>query len=159
MKTQFRHGTVARALHCRRVAGGLIASEFVASGLIAWGLVGGFITGGVGSASAQIGSTPPAIQDGTVGRGDPTTMPLRLSEMQRSAIAEAVRRESKPVEPPPSFVVQIGAPVPPAIELHMLPDSVLSSVPATKTVKYTVVRNQLVLVDPTTMRVVDVIPQ
>ena len=32
-------------------------------------------------------------------------------------------------------------------------------VPAAKRVKYTVVKNQLVLVDPTTMRVVDIIPQ
>jgi hypothetical protein len=32
-------------------------------------------------------------------------------------------------------------------------------VPAAKTVKYTMVQNQVVLVDPTTMRVVDVIPQ
>jgi hypothetical protein len=132
VKSYFRHGTI--------VLGALA------------------LLGGLGAASAQIGSTPPAIQDSTIGRGDPTAQ-LRLSETQKSAIAEAVRRENKAVDPPPSFVVQVGAPVPPAIELHILPDAALASVPAAKTVKYTVVRNQLVLVDPTTMRVVDVIPQ
>lgn len=130
MKTCFRHGTLALV-----------------------------IVGGMGAASAQIGSTPPAIQDGTIGRGDPHATQLRLSETQKSAIAEAVRRENKAVETPPSFVVSVGAPVPPAIELYILPDAVLAEVPAAKSVKYTMVKNQLVLVDPTTMRVVEVIPQ
>ncbi len=52
---------------------------------------------------ARIGSTPPTIQDGTIGRGDPLATP-RLSEAQRSAIAAAVRRENKAVEPSVSFV-------------------------------------------------------
>jgi hypothetical protein len=136
MKTHFGHGTIKH-------------------GAVALAVLTGLATG----ATAQIGSTPPAIQDSTTGRGDPGSAALRLSETQKSAIADAVRRANKAVEPPPSFVVQVGAPVPPAIELHLLPDDVLANVPAVKTVKYTVVKNQLVLVDPTTMRVVDVIPQ
>jgi hypothetical protein len=39
----------------------------------------------------------------------------------------------------------------------MLPDSVLAQLPETKAVKYTTVQNQIVLVDPLTMRVVEVI--
>ena len=117
-----------------------------------------FLLAVVGAASAQIGSTPPTIQDGTIGRGDPLATP-RLTEAQRSAIADAVRRDNKAVEPPVSFVASVGAPVPPAIELYILPDAILAEVPAAKRVKYTVMKNQLVLVDPTTMRVVDIIPQ
>jgi uncharacterized protein DUF1236 len=143
MKTHFRHLAFHGRFHSGAAAGALAL----------------MLIGGCEWASAQIGSTPPEIQDGTVGRGDPVGAPLRLSETQKSAIAEAVRRANKAVEPPPSFVAQVGAPVPPAIELHLLPDEVLASVPAAKNVKYTVVKNQLVLVDPTTMRVVDVIPQ
>ena len=120
-------------------------------------LLAGVGTGGLG-ASAQIGSTPPTIQDGTIGRGDPLATP-RLTETQRSAIAEAVRRENKAVEPSVSFVASVGAPVPPVIELYILPDAMLAEVPAAKRVKYTVVKNQLLLVDPVTMRVVDIIPQ
>jgi hypothetical protein len=126
-------------------------------GMFALVLLAGFAGGGLG-ASAQIGSTPPTIQDGTIGRGDPLATP-RLSETQRSAIAEAVRRENKAVEPSVSFVASIGAPVPPVIELYILPDAILAEVPAAKRVKYTVVKNQLLLVDPVTMRVVDIIPQ
>jgi len=119
-------------------------------------LLAGVGTGGLG-ASAQIGSTPPTIQDGTIGRGDPLATP-RLTETQRSAIAAAVRRENKAVEPSVSFVASVGAPVPPVIELYMLPDAILADVPAAKRVKYTVVKNQLVLVDPVTMRVLEIIP-
>ena len=86
-------------------------------------------------------------------------MPLRLTQEQKQTIADAVRRDNKAVEPAVSFVPSIGAPVPPAIELYMLPDAVLAQVPAAKTVKYTVVKNQLLLIDPTNMRVVDIIPQ
>jgi hypothetical protein len=116
------------------------------------------LLGGLAVASAQIGSTPPAIQDHTIGSADPLATP-RLSETQRSAIADAVRRDNKAVEPSISFVASVGAPVPPAIELYILPDKILTEVPAAKNVKYTVVKNQLLLVDPLTMRVVDIIPQ
>jgi hypothetical protein len=117
------------------------------------GLAGGHI------ASAQIGSPPPSVQDGTIGRGEVNPSQWRLTEAQRSAIAAAVRRDNKAVEPTISFVASVGAPVPPAIELYLLPDTILAEVPAARTVKYTVMKNQLVLVDPTTMRVVDIIPQ
>jgi Protein of unknown function (DUF1236) len=116
------------------------------------------LVGGIDAASAQIGSTPPTIQDGTIGKGDPLAMP-RLSEAQRSAIAAAVRRDNKAVEPSVSFVPSVGAPVPPVIELYILPDAILAEVPAAKRVKYTVMKNQLLLVDPVTMRIVDIIQQ
>jgi hypothetical protein len=135
VKALFRHGTLKLAL------------------------LGGLAIAGFGTASAQIGSTPPQLEDGLVGRGDTRAAPIRLTAEQKSAIAEAVRRDNKAVEPAVSFVPSVGAPVPPAIELYMLPDPVLAQVPAAKTVKYTVVKNQLLLVDPTNMRVVDIIPQ
>jgi hypothetical protein len=84
---------------------------------------------------------------------------LQLTAPQRTAILDAVRTEKKSITPPPSFIVSVGAPVPPQLELYMLPDRALATVPDAKSVKYTVVQNQVVLVDPTTMRVVDVIPQ
>jgi hypothetical protein len=113
---------------------------------------------GAGIASAQIGSTPPTIQDGTVGRGEINPQQWRLTDAQKSEIAAAVRRDNKAVAPSVAFVAEVGAAVPPAIELYLLPDKILAEMPAARSVKYTVVKNQLVLVDPTTMRVVDIIP-
>jgi hypothetical protein len=114
--------------------------------------------GGFSVASAQIGSTPPTIQDGTIGRGDINPTQWRLTEAQRSAISVAVKRDRKAAEPSVSFVPSVGAPVPPAIELYLLPDTILAEVPAARSVKYTVMKNQLILVDPTNMRIVDIIP-
>ncbi len=111
----------------------------------------------IGPAFGQIGSKSPDVQMDLRGPDKLDAKQLQLTEVQKGAIAEAVRRERKAVTEPPHFVVSVGAPVPPAIELYMLPDGVLSEVPAAKSVKYTVVDNQLILVDPTTMRVVDII--
>ena len=58
---------------------------------------------------------------------------------------------------PKDFSPVIGADVPPMIELYTLPDEAVAGVPAAKLYKYTMVENKVVLVDPTKMRVVDVI--
>jgi hypothetical protein len=108
-----------------------------------------------GTLRAQVGSDGQAIEHGT-GK-DRLQVQLKLTDVQRQAIADAVRKENKAVTPPPSFVASVGAPVPPAIELYILPDNALAQVPAAKEVKYTVLNDQLLLVDPTTMRVVDII--
>jgi Protein of unknown function (DUF1236) len=145
VKTSYRHGNVWHA-------------PFGTTAL-ALALLGGSSIAGLGVASAQLGSPPPTVEEGTITRSDPHSTQLRLSETQKSAIADAVRRENKAAEPSVSFVASVGAPVPPVIELYMLPDKVLAEVPGAKRVKYTVMKNQLVLVDPTTMRVVDIIQQ
>jgi hypothetical protein len=144
VKTSFRHGIVRHAF---------------GKGPLAVALLAGVEVAGLGTASAQIGGTSPGVEDGAVGRSDPYSTQLRLSDAQRTAIADAVRRENKAVEPSVSFVASVGAPVPPVIELYILPDKVLAEVPGAKRVKYTMVKNQLVLVDPTTMRVVEIIPR
>jgi len=85
---------------------------------------------------------------------------LQLSAAQKSAIFEAVNQEKSKVAPPETnFRVSMGAPIPPSIELYVLPDGALSAAPAARPYKYIVVQNQIVLVDPTTMRVVDIIRQ
>ena len=137
MQSWIRHGTMAVAL-VGGLFGGLVAS--------------------LGAAFAQAGSDRPQIQEGPA-IDDRVNMQLKLTGPQRQAIAEAVRKANNPSNPPPNFVVSIGAPVPPAIELYVLPDGALAQVPAAKQVKYTIVQNQLILVDPTTMRVVDILPQ
>ena len=85
---------------------------------------------------------------------------LQLSAAQKSAIFEAVNQEKSKVAPPETnFRVSMGSPVPPSIELYALPDGALSAAPAARAYKYIVVQNQIVLVDPTTMRVIDIIRQ
>jgi hypothetical protein len=82
-----------------------------------------------------------------------------LTPAQKDAILQAVKRDNRKVTPPvgASAQAQVGAELPPSIELYMLPDTVLAQIPAAKSYKYTRIEGKVVLVDPTTMRVTDVV--
>jgi Protein of unknown function (DUF1236) len=103
---------------------------------------------GVGTGAAQVG---PAGQPQTSG-----TAQIHLDAAQRAAIVTAVR-DVRNAPPGHSFNISIGAQVPPSIELYYLPAAALSQAPEARALKYTMVQNQVVLVDPTNMRIVDVI--
>ncbi len=81
---------------------------------------------------------------------------LDLTAAQKSAIYRAVSRDKRKVAPTP-FATTVGAEVPPMIELYTLPDGVLANNPVVQFFRYTVVQDQVVLVDPTNMRVSAVI--
>jgi hypothetical protein len=79
-----------------------------------------------------------------------------LSPAQRSALyAEVIKDPSK--SSPQRFNAVVGADVPPMIELYALPDDAAAAAPAVKLYKYTMVDDKVVVVDPTKMRIVDVI--
>ena len=124
--------------------------DFVRSGTVA--LV---LCAGIGLAAAQSSIPVESLNPGDTQR----TTTLQLTPVQKAAMVEAIRRDSAKVTAPPNFVVSVGAPVPPVTELYVLPEAALSAAPEAKIVKYTVVQNQIVLVDPTTMRVVEVFNQ
>jgi hypothetical protein len=98
---------------------------------------------------------PPAVSLGTA---DPSA-PLALTPAERAAIREAVRQDSAKPVAPARLPVSIGIQLPASIALRILPDAALAQAPAAKTVQYTVIGTQVVLVDPTNMRVVDIISQ
>jgi Protein of unknown function (DUF1236) len=81
---------------------------------------------------------------------------IQLDAAQRAAIVTAVR-DVRNAPPGHSFNVSVGAQVPPSIDLYYLPVAALSQAPEARALKYTMVQNQVVLVDPTNMRIVDVI--
>ena len=113
-----------------------------------------------------VAQTPPTIpgsqRDAITEPGTPPapspSLKFQLTNAQRATIANAVRRDGGKPASRVGFAASVGAAVPPQIELYILPDAALAAVPDAKIVKYTMVQNQIVLVDPTTMRVVDVIP-
>jgi hypothetical protein len=110
----------------------------------------GTVTGPGGST----GATGAAATDSGIS-GAIEQKPL-LSAAQRNAIyAEVSKDKSK--KSPKDFSPVIGADVPPMIELYTLPDDTVAEVPAAKNYKYTMVENKVVVIDPTRMRVVDVI--
>jgi hypothetical protein len=113
----------------------------------------GGLVGGLGAAAQSTPPGPPGTDSGVSGAIE---QKLILSPTQRTAIYDQVSKDKSKVAPK-DFSPVIGADVPPMIELYMLPDEAVAGVPAAKLYKYTMVENKVVLVDPTKMRVVDVI--
>src|SRR5437764_5702764 len=87
------------------------------------------------------------------GRPLGTSTALELTPQQRMTIYQTVTREKLSTPPPANLPVAIGAQIPPATELYPLPDAVAADTPSAKLYKYTVVQNEVVIVDPTTLRV------
>ena len=115
-------------------------------------LCGGF----VGAIDAAAQTTPPAAPGSDTGVSGAIEQKLILSQAQRTAIYDQVSKDKNKVAPK-DFSPVIGADVPPMTELYALPDDAVAGVPAAKLYKYTMVENKVVLVDPTKMRIVDVI--
>ena len=110
----------------------------------------------VGAIDAAAQSTPPGPPGNDTGISGAIEQKLILTPAQRTAIYEQGSKDKSKVAPK-DFAPVIGADVPPMIELYMLPDEAVAGVPAAKLYKYTMVEGKVVLVDPTKMRVVDVI--
>lgn len=120
----------------------------------------------IGSAMAQTPPTTTGSPEGAImhPRESPSISPtdshssqLQLTTAQKAAIVNAVRSASPKSVSLTNFVAAVGAPVPPTIQLDVLPDAALAVVPEAKIIRYATIQNQVVLVDPTTMRVVDIL--
>src|SRR5580692_6952422 len=108
----------------------------------------------INSASGPAGSTGAAASDAGIS-GTIEQKPL-LTPAQRSTIYAEVSKDKSSTSPK-DFSPVIGADVPPMIALYELPDDAVADVPGAKLYKYTMVENKVVIVDPTKMRVIDVI--
>ena len=123
------------------------------------GMIGVALVALAGQAAGQLavpGSEPPGV-DARRGVIAPAAQ-LQLTPEQKAVIYDTVRPAEGKVKAPGNVPATVGADVPPATELYFLPDGALASAPEAKGIKYTVAQNRVVLVDPTTMRVVEVIP-
>jgi Protein of unknown function (DUF1236) len=110
---------------------------------------------------AAIGTAPTAFAQSTI--TTTTTIekrnePVKLTPQQRTVVYRTVTRERR-VAPPVDVEVRMGAVVPPAVVLSPLPDSVYVDAPTLTQYKYFYVNNRLVLVDPRTSEVIDIIEQ
>jgi hypothetical protein len=106
------------------------------------------------------GNPPLPVMPSTGGVGAlPKSESNALTPEQKSAIAQAVRQSNRKVVVPPNVSAQVGSELPASLELYTLPDATLAEIPAAKLYKYTMVNDRVVLVDPTTMRVVDILQE
>lgn len=81
---------------------------------------------------------------------------VELTPAQRTVIYRRVIREPVAVAPP-AIELQIGSPVPSAVELQAFPEEVYVEVPVLRRYRYLHVNNEVVLVDPETSEIVEII--
>jgi hypothetical protein len=120
-------------------------------------LLGGLIVSlGTGQACAQ----SPALDERA--GPDGITQDLQLTPLQKSAIYNAVMQQHM-LSSSERVAAKIGAPVPPSTPLYDLPDQAALGAGlgagADNPLKYAMVGSDIVVVDPISMRVVDVIGQ
>src|SRR5258707_764816 len=125
--------------------------------LLRCGTVALALASGIGLAAAQVGSPGAGGDPAAGGLSQPSQ--IKLSPAQKTAILNAVRQDGPKGAAPTNFQASVGGPVPPSIELYTLPSGAVSQSPELRSLKYTMAQNQVVLVDPTTMRVIDIIRQ
>lgn len=113
--------------------------------------IGLAVSFGAGAASAQTVGPDEAVEpDGAV------SQTLALTASQKTAIYAAVVRQRARTSNS-EIVAAVGAPVPPSAELRDLPDQVVVNGPRGRFLKYAMVEDDVVVVDPIGMRVLDVI--
>ena len=111
-------------------------------------------------AVAQVPSTTPGAPGASgLNQGTITSQKVQPSPAQKTAIFNAVSKDKSKIVAPGNFRASIRAPVPPSIELYALPPEAVANAQAASSYRYTMVNNQVVLVDPLTMQVVDIIRQ
>jgi len=84
---------------------------------------------------------------------------IQLSAAQKSAIYQSVSKQKIGAAPSGNLRVSVGAQLPASVELHALPSATVAEIPAVRSFKYTLVQNQVVLVDPDSRMVIEIIRQ
>ena len=87
-----------------------------------------------------------------------TQAQLSLSADQKQAIWNSVGK-NKGAKAPANFQASIGANVPAQLALRALPSTLSKQMPDAKKYRYAKIDDQVVLVDPSTHKVIDIIKQ
>lgn len=110
------------------------------------------------SASTQQKSSNSA-QEQDAGADVASSTSIKLSSEEKSRVAQSfTTREVKRVENV-SFSISVGVSVPRDLTLHPVPADVVEIVPAYRDYRYVVVEDQIMIVNPKTRKVVEVIEQ
>jgi hypothetical protein len=112
------------------------------------------------SGAGNVGRDAPAKDSPATATDAPRDVPsLELSQAQREAIHQSIsNRQAKKDTAPEGFRAAVGARVPDSIQLEPLPKTVVELVPKTADYEYAFVANQVLIVEPRSRTVVEVIP-
>jgi hypothetical protein len=99
---------------------------------------------------------PPAVSQ------NPKLPPLHLSDDQRAKIQQVLNGENTEVQfslksnkPAKDFAPSVGAKIPAGLHPHTLPPPLLSEMPLLKRYTYLKFKQQVLIIDPTSRKIVD----
>lgn len=79
--------------------------------------------------------------------------PAQKATIYRTVIKEPVARGM----PMPDVHLDIGRELPPGVQLYTLPSAAVAEIPSMQVFRYTIVRDEVLLVDPDSRKVVEII--
>ncbi len=116
--------------------------------------------------SAQKTQGAVELSKGTKVPQNPSLPKLDLTNQQREQIRESVLSQHSDVEfhlkttkSAKSFTPQVGAKLPKGVKGHSLPPAVLSQMPQLRDYKYVTMKDQVLIVNSMTKKIVDVFPE
>ena len=103
----------------------------------------------LGSVSVAFGQTPPA--------GGSGQEKFNLNQSQERMVSQGLQNEqSQPASP--SFQGEVGSKVPDSMNARQLPNEVTSQVPQTRTYLFVKLPDRILLIDPQTRTVAEIVP-
>jgi hypothetical protein len=82
---------------------------------------------------------------------------LNLTSAQQKEIWQGVSKQASKETAPAGFKATVGAAAPSSIKLQPLPSTVASEVPAVKPYDFAMLQNQVLIVDPSSRKIVDIV--
>ncbi len=117
------------------------------------------IAAGPGSGAVEQTIPPPVSQD-------VKPPPLRLSDDQRAKIQQALKGENTEVQfslksnkPSQGFAPSVGAKIPAGLHPHTLPPPLLAAMPVLERYAYLKFKQQVLIIDPMSRKIVDMFPE
>jgi hypothetical protein len=94
---------------------------------------------------------------GSVGAAQHSPGRFALTATQELTIYQDVYKPAPPKSAPVPFTASLGSTVPSSIQLRSLPNKVVDKMPKIAGYKFAVVRNEVLLVDFKTKRIIDIL--
>ena len=110
------------------------------------------------SLAAPAAAQSPTPSNTVAGEGPPKP-PLKLTDEQKKKVAQGISGQDSLEKPPDGFTPPIGAPVPIQSKLaeHPLPRPLVYEIPELRNYYYVQLADQVLIVDPMTKQVVEIV--
>lgn len=112
-----------------------------------------------GNANAQQPAKQPSTATNTAQSSTTVNAPVNINDQQRTRVAESITRLNVQPLANVNFSLTVGTAVPRDIRLQTLPADVVEVVPQYRGYNFFVVRDEIVIVEPSTYQIVTVLPR